>query len=123
MADVVDVVKKLYPDIRATINTLQLNTHDKRITNIKLENVNGVYDKILSAAIKCDLDIVRNVLRSNTINYTELYQYFFDNVDKMKMPGDAIIEIAEALYRDSIVAIKEINFISCLLKLMKKGCI
>ena len=123
LEDVVDVVKKLYPDIRSTINTLQLNTNDKRITNIKLSNVNGVYEKIFTSAVSCDLDNVRKILRSNTINYTDLYQYFFDNVDKLKAPGDAIIEVADALYRDSIIAIREINFIGCLLKLMKKGCI
>jgi hypothetical protein len=41
----------------------------------------------------------------------------------MKSPGDAIIEIADALYRDSIVAIKEINFIGFVLKIIKKGII
>lgn len=62
-------------------------------------------------------------LRSNTINYTELYQHMFDNAGEFKSPGDAIIEIAEAMYRDSIIAIKEINFISFVLKLVKRGCI
>jgi len=120
---VVDTVKKLYPDIRSTINTLQLNTVNGCITNVKLENTTGVYDKILNLAMSSDLDGIRKALRSNTINYTDLYQYFFDNVGGFKSPGDAIIEIAEAMYRDSIIAIKEINFISCVLKLIKKGCI
>lgn len=118
---VVDVVKKLYPDIRGTINTLQLNTVNKKITNIKLANVNGVYDKILQFSKVADIDGIKKTLRSNTINYTELYQYLFDNVGEFKSPGDGIIEIADAMYRDGIVAIKEINFIGCVLKMLKRG--
>ena len=120
---VVDVVKKLYPDIRKTINTLQLNTVNNKITNIQLENTTGIYAEILQMAKKSDLDGIRKTLRSNTINYVELYQFLFDNVGDMKSPGDAIIEIADALYKDSIVAIKEINAIACILKLLKRGCI
>jgi DNA polymerase III delta prime subunit len=120
---VLDVVKKLYPDIRSIINTLQLNTIDGKITNIKLSNASGIYNKILEMVKERDLDGIRKTLRSNTINYNELYQYFFDNVGDMKSPGDAIIEVADALYRDSIVAIKEINFIGFIMKLIKKGII
>jgi len=120
---VLDVVKKLYPDIRSIINTLQLNTIDGKITNIKLSNASGIYNKILEMVKERDLDGIRKTLRSNTINYNELYQYFFDNVGDMKSPGDAIIEVADALYRDSIVAIKEINFLGLVMKLIKKGII
>lgn len=120
---VLDVVKKLYPDIRSIINTLQLNIIDGKITNIKLSNASGIYNKILEMVKERDLDGIRKTLRSNTINYNELYQYFFDNVGDMKSPGDAIIEVADALYRDSIVAIKEINFLGLVMKLIKKGII
>lgn len=123
LESVVDVVKKLYPDIRKTINTLQLNTHNKRITNVVLENVKGIYSTILKMIQTSDMDGIRRTLRSNTINYSELYQYLFDNVGEFKSPGDAIIEIADALYRDSIIAIKEINFIGCIMKMIKKGIV
>ena len=49
--------------------------------------------------------------------------YIFDNVEAFKSPGDVIIEIGERLYRDSFVSIKEINFISGILSLHKKGVI
>jgi DNA polymerase III delta prime subunit len=120
---IVEVVKKLYPDIRGTINTLQLNAINGKISNVKLDNINGIYSSLLKMIKEIDVDGIRKTLRSNTINYTELYQFLFDNVDEFKSPGDAIIEIAEAMYRDSIIAIKEINFISCILKLAKRGCI
>lgn len=120
---VANTIKKLYPDIRKIVNTLQLNTIDGVISSVIFNNNNGVYEKILSFALEKDLDNVRKTLRSNTVNYVELYQYLFDNIDKFKSPGDVIIEIAEYLYRDSIIAIKEINFIGFLTKLIKLGCI
>lgn len=120
---VVSVVKKLYPDIRSIINTLQLNVVHGVLDSVKMENINGVYESILKMAKDSDLDGIRKTLRSNTINYVELYQYLFDNVGEFKNPGDAIIDIADALYRDSIIAIKEINFIGFIVKLLKKGCL
>lgn len=120
---IADLIKRTYPDIRKAVNTLQLNVVDNKISNITYQNTNGVYSLILQKTKEGDLDGVRKVLRSNTINYTELYEYFFEHVDTFKSPGDAIIEIAEAMYRDGIIAIKEINFISLILKLIKKGCI
>jgi len=123
MSTIVDTVKKLYPDIRRTINTLQLNTINGVLSSVKIGSVTDVYEKIFAATLCGDLDNIRKILRSNTINYTELYQYFFDEAGRLKSPGDALIEIADALYRDSIISIKEINFIGCVLKLMKKGCI
>lgn len=120
---VLDVIKQLYPDIRKIVNTLQLNTINGKLSSIKLENINNVYSSIFKMIKEVDLDGIRKTLRSNTINYTELYQYMFDNVGEFKSPGDAIIEIAEAMYRDSIIAIKEINFISFVLKLVKRGCV
>lgn len=120
---ILDVIKQLYPDIRKIINTLQLNTINGKLSSIKLENINNVYSSIFKMMKEVDLDGIRKALRSNTINYTELYQHMFDNAGEFKSPGDAIIEIAEAMYRDSIIAIKEINFISFVLKLVKRGCI
>jgi DNA polymerase III delta prime subunit len=119
---VLDVVKKLYPDIRSTINTLQLNVVHGVLDSITMDNINSVYENLFKMSVNSDLDGIRKTLRSNTINYVELYQYFFDHVGELNNPGDAIIDIADALYRDSIIAIKEINFIGLVVKLMKKGC-
>lgn len=120
---IIETIKKLYPDIRTTLNTLQLNTIDGKISSVKFQIASELYKNIFDLVKKQDLDGIRKTLRSNTTNYTELYQYIFDNVGDLKSPGDAIIETADAMYRDSLVAIKEINFIGYILKLVKKGCI
>jgi DNA polymerase III delta prime subunit len=116
-----DTIKKLYPDIRKIINTLQMNTIDGILDTVKIEEVNEVYSKILKCAQKSDLDEIRKMLRSNAINYTELYSFFFENVGGFKSPGDAIIVISEHLYRDSIIAIKEINFLAMIVDMLKRG--
>uniref|UniRef100_A0A6M3IU64 Putative ATPase domain containing protein n=1 Tax=viral metagenome TaxID=1070528 RepID=A0A6M3IU64_9ZZZZ len=120
---IIDLIKSLYPDIRGIINTLQLNTVNGVLDGINYNSVNEVYDKILNDIKRGDLDLIRKTLRSNSIDYTELYSYLFDNIDKFKSPGDAILLIGEYLYRNSIIAIKEINFMTMVVSMMKNGVI
>jgi len=121
--DLVALIKSYYPDIRRMINTLQLNTVNGKISHVTLDKANTIYDEILKAMLEHDLDTIRKILRSNMIMYPDLYQHLFDNVDQFKSPGDAIIEIGNALYRSSIVAIQEINFLAMVARMMRDGVI
>lgn len=123
MEDVLKTIKTMYPDMRKIINTLQYNTVGGVISSVTFEKSSVIYGDIFSSALTGDLDNIRKILHSNTINYAELYQHMFDNVDKVKSPGDFIILIGEHLYRDSIIAIKEINFMAFVVTCMKKGII
>jgi hypothetical protein len=78
---------------------------------------------ILAGALRGDVERVRGLLRSNTINYTELYKYFFDNVGQFKSPGGAILAIGEAHRWDALVSIKEINFMHMVFKMLREGAI
>lgn len=119
-----EIIKKFYPDVRKIINTLQLNTIDNTIDAIvTLDNVNEVYMEILKMMKKGDLESIRKSLRSNSINYPDLYQFLFNEVGVFQSPGDMIIEIGEALYRDGIVAIKEVNFMAFVARCLKKSVI
>lgn len=120
---IVELIKTLYPDIRKTINTLQLNTINGILDSISIDTINENFTNILTFMKKGDLESIRRVLRSNVINYVDLYSYLFDNVDKFKSPGDAILSIGEYLYRDSLIAIKEINFMTMVVSMMKNGVI
>jgi DNA polymerase III delta prime subunit len=120
---VADTIKTLYPDIRQIINVLQLNSVNNKITSIQISDNDALYSKILDCSKKQDLDGVRKLLRSNPINYVDLYNYFYSNLAQINSPGDAIIEISEALYRNGFIAIKEINFIAMVLKLIKIRCL
>jgi replication factor C small subunit len=118
----VNIVKKCHPDIRSTILTVQQN-----VLKGKLVSDEGVYesmwDGILKSMKEGDLDNIRVTLKSNTINYAALYKHLFENIDGFKSPGDAIIMIGEYMYRDTTVAIKEINFMAMVVNMMKQGII
>lgn len=118
-----DTIKKLYPDIRKIINTLQMNTVNGVIDSVKLEQVNEVYSDIVKMIKAQDLDGIRKSLRSNAIDYPELYSSIFEAAGEFKSPGDIILLVGEHLYRDSIIAIKEINFMAFVVTILKKGFI
>ncbi len=123
LSAVSETIKKLYPDIRRIVNTLQSNVNMDTLSTIQITETTANYEKIQACIKSKDIDGIRKILRSNSINYVDLYSYIFDNMDNFNNPGEAILTIAEYLYRDSIIAIKEINFISCVVELIKKGCV
>ena len=120
---IVNVIKRLYPDIRRIINTLQMSVDGKVLDVVKYDSSTDVYGAIIGYMKSGDVDGIRKALRSNIINYPELYQYLFDEVGQFKSAGDMIIMVGDYLYRDSIIAIKEINFMSMVVKGLKEGYI
>jgi len=117
---IVDLIKGLYPDIRKMINTLQLNSVGG-VINDSISTDSDLYTDILNSMKKQDIEDVRRILRSNTIDYVSLYQHLFDNIGEFKSPGDAILLIGEHLYRDGLIAIKEINFMTMFVLMLKNG--
>ena len=120
---VVSIIRKCHPDIRKIIWSLQENTINGKLIGDKISASEDTWKAVLSGMLQGDVDGVRKTLKSNYINYTELYAYLFDNVGEFKSPGDAIIEIGEHLYRNEIVAIPEINFMSMFVGMMRNGVI
>ena len=120
---VVNIIKKSYPDIRKTIFALQENTEEGQLISDVVDKSEVVYESVLKSILVKDPEHVRNVLKSNVIDYIGLYEYLFENVGKFTSPADAILEIGEHSYRDNVVAIKEINFIHMVVSMLKKGII
>lgn len=108
--DVVKIVEKCYPDIRKTINVLQMNTINGELRGSNISLSEALWEKILSLIKKQDIENVRKELKSNYIDYPDLYNYLYDNAGEFKEPGAAILMIGEHLYRDINYPIKEINF-------------
>jgi len=127
--DLVQLVKSTYPDIRHTINMLKFNCHDGILSSkLNIVSVNEVYQDVLTAMVSGDPGNVRKVLRSNPIDYTKLYIFLYgklmDTKDQVfKNDFIAIAEVAEGAYRDDVVAIKEINFMNVVFKMLKQGAI
>jgi len=122
---ILNIVKSSYPDIRNTINTLKYNVIDNKLSNnIKMINVNSMYQDVIDVMKTKDPSKVRKVLRSNPINYVRLYQYIYDILlssdnDVFKNDYSALIHITDGAYRNDIVAIKEITFMNVYLKILK----
>lgn len=118
-----EVIKECYPDIRRMINTLQMSVVDGEIRSVVYSAGEKVMSDILQSVLRKDLEDIRKTLRSKVINYPELYKYLFDHAGEFMSPGHAILEIGEAHKWDGMVAIKEINFMYMVVRMIDGGCV
>jgi DNA polymerase III delta prime subunit len=116
--DVIAIVQKCYPDIRKTINVLQLNTINKKLVGSRLSVSEDVWKKILMLMLKQDIESVRKELKSNYIDYPDLFKYLYENAGDFKEPGGAILLVGEHLHRNTFYPIKEINFMQMFVQMI-----
>jgi DNA polymerase III delta prime subunit len=107
----IELVKKCYPDIRKVIQVLQENSIDGKLTNINIFSSEEIFKEILDSMLQKDIESTRRLLRSNYVNYQQLYEYLYENCTQFASPGGAILKIAEHMRHDQTIANKEINFI------------
>ena len=121
----VEIIKKGYPDIRKIINLLQFNVRNNKLVSSEDYKTTQfeIYEKLLDLTLKKDFNEIRKNLNNKTVNYNELYEYMFENADKFKNPGEAIILIGEHLHRNNQTPVFEINFITMIMKMLKTGVI
>jgi replication factor C small subunit len=125
--DLVTLCKQTYPDIRHTINTLKENCIDGALSSdLVISSIDDVYDELIDLMKGRNPAPIRKFLRSNPIDYIRLYHYLYEIVidsetDVFKNDMKAILHLTEAAYRDTFVAIKEINFMNCYFKMLKDG--
>jgi DNA polymerase III delta prime subunit len=120
----VNIIKKCHPDIRKTIFALQENTNeDNALTSDIVSRSEVIFENIMKSILAKNPESVRNLLKNNVIDYIGLYDHIFDNVGEFKSPADAILHVGEHLYRDSSVAIKEVNFIHMVVSMLQQGVI
>jgi DNA polymerase III delta prime subunit len=122
----IKIIRKCHPDMRKLINTLKLSVVDNKLTHMITTSYEDKFASILNSIIKKDIDAIRKTLRTYSIAYEELYSYLFEHLPghkEVKSPGDAIIEIAEASYRDYFAIVREINLIGMIMKLYRGGII
>ncbi len=127
--DVIDLCKQTFPDIRHTINTLKENVYDGVLSSdLVISSTNDIYDELIRLMKTKDPSQIRKFLRSNPIDYTRMYHYLYVTVmdaeeDVFQSDMKAVLLLTEGAYRDTFVAIKEINFMNCFFKMMKEGAI
>ena len=106
-------------DVRTIINNLQAAS----ITGtFRPGDIISIFPtkKIFSSIQKGNIDSIRSITKEHT-NFLWLYKELFNNFIPL-MPEDirpeAAIAVAEYLYRDRVIADKEINVSACILDLM-----
>ena len=117
--DIESLVKKLYPDIRSIVNSLQSMC------------VNGTFDPRSGQLVSMDPLVLGNLIYegkvrsirkavAGTTDFVWLYKYLFDDFlfEAKKEQSDIALCIAEYLYKDNTVADREINFTACLIEIM-----
>jgi DNA polymerase III delta prime subunit len=114
----IDIIQKTYPDIRKCINVLQDNTIDGKLIGSKLSTSEGIWEEIFKATLKQDIEKVRELLKSNFIEYSSLYEYFYERAGEFKQPPMAVLLIGKYLYQDATIAIKEINFMTMIMEMI-----
>jgi DNA polymerase III delta prime subunit len=120
---IVDLIKKLYPDIRNMINSMQLNCLNGKLEDINIIVDTDIYENIFMAMLEVDYDKIREYFRNHNIYTDGLYSFLFNQEKKFAKPGDMIIRIGEAYKWDSQVSNKEINFCAFFMDALRAGSI
>ena len=115
LENVAEIVKKCYPDLRRTINTLQkCSVTGKLVINVNLKSNQNYIELILSelAQPKPKFNTIRQILANADISdYTELFRVLYDESSKYLKgkEGSVAILVNEAAYKANFSLDKEIN--------------
>lgn len=115
-----------YPDIRKIVNLLQQNTHEG-VLHSPLDERSADTDyrfRLIELLDSGSWPEARKLVCSvSTDDYDDVYRFLYMNIHKCKpiakagKVDDAIVTIAEYLYRDSAVADREINLAALMISL------
>lgn len=108
------IIDKTYPDIRKAINELQKSSFDGKIDRAKIEGRKDI-EQMINRIKKNELFELRKELMENGVDYEMLLKDFFNYIiDDKKIANESknkiVLVIAEANYRMSVGADKDIQF-------------
>jgi DNA polymerase III delta prime subunit len=123
--DIVMLVKKFYPDFRKIINNCQKYTINRVL---KLDNLSGAdneyQDKILEQLMskKPELNNIRQIIANSEVDeFTDLFRFLFDNLEKYSKgkDGEIIMEINTYQYYSNFRMDQEINIMCLISKILQ----
>lgn len=123
--DVVNIIKKFYPDFRRIINACQKYTVNGEIKLDSSIVISDDYkDSILNELKKPNsksFNIIRQVLADADLSdYTDLYRFLYDNIDQYaKNTGLITIIIEEYKYHSISRIDQELCFMACISKILQ----
>jgi DNA polymerase III delta prime subunit len=123
--DIVMLVKKFYPDFRKIINNCQKYTINGVL---KLDNLSGAdneyQDKVLEQLMskKPELNNIRQIIANSEVDeFTDLFRFLFDNLEKYSKgkDGEIIMEINTYQYYSNFRMDQEINIMCLISKILQ----
>lgn len=115
--DVVNIIKKTYPDIRRALNVLQSSVNNGKLIpkNITNNNYNELIIAELKTGKKQAFNNIRQIIADNNVAFfDQSYKQIYDSFDS---PEITII-VADHLQKQSFVGDKEICFMSCVSQIL-----
>jgi len=115
-----------YPDVRKIVNLLQQNTIDNKLQLFQSEGEVGDYKFELLNLIERDKWIMARKLACSSVSseeWEDVYRFLYENLhksakfSKQEQWEAGIVTIADHLYRNAMVADREINFAACVIRL------
>jgi len=115
--DVVNIIKKFYPDFRRIINACQKYTVNNEIKLDSSITISDDYKSQILEALKKpksnSFNIIRQIIADADLSdYTDLYRFLYDNIDQYAKDavGEVIILIEEYKYHSIVRIDQEICF-------------
>ena len=127
--DVVSIINSAYPDIRRILNACQRQVIAGELKLDKQSLIEANYmSKLLeiltdSGDKKSKFQNIRQLLADSQVkDFSALYRFLYDSLDNFAVGhiAGAILIIAEAQYKDSLVVDKEINVMSMFVQLLNE---
>ena len=120
--DVRIIVDRFYPDIRSTINNLQICSVDGEL-NIELSNQLRIdFRQFIDLFWEGKIRKLRE-LWVGVVDFVPFYRVLFDQfveeIEDSSGKAEVSILVADYLWKDSAVADREINFTACCLEIME----
>jgi DNA polymerase III delta prime subunit len=122
--DLLTYIDTGYPDIRKTIQLLQQNTQSGKLLSPK--QITGDKDwkfDLLELIDSGNFTNARKLICSNISReeHEDVFSFLYQNINRMKIVGkdEAIITIAEFMYKHSLCSDTEINLVAMFLTLSK----
>lgn len=117
-------VRACYPDLRKTINTVQLNIQDNQLVMTQVEDSNTDYKiKILELFKLGKITEARKFVCQNlpADEYENFYRFLYTNLefitDDVGKQDEVILHIREGLYKHTLIADPEINLSATMIKI------
>lgn len=114
------IMSEFYPNLRTAISALQRSFPNGVLADVEIKNQSSDWENnILGLFANFDMDSARRLVSGmRPDEYEDAYRFLYDNSEVFgDNQGEAIIVIAEQLFRHSQAGLPDITLAACLLKL------